>query len=55
MELLLRGSDDSSHIRAYECTFNYSGGVQIVRWNVEPLGDFTFLPISDWQSLGRES
>ena len=53
VELLLRFSDDAGNARGYECLFAYFGGVQAVRWN-GPIGDFTVLPTTSSNSLGRE-
>ena len=53
MELLLRFSDAAGSAQGYECTFNYAGGVQIVRWN-GPLGNFTDLPTTGPGNLGRD-
>jgi len=53
VELLLRASDDATHVRGYECLFNYAGGIQIVRWNGD-FGNFTVLQVFDAVSLARE-
>lgn len=39
-ELLLRWSDSTFSARGYECLFNFTGDIQIMRWN-GPFGDFT--------------
>jgi chitodextrinase len=52
VELLLRATDGPSSMRTYECLFDWTGNVQIVRWNGS-FGDVTFLPIYDARGLGR--
>lgn len=60
VELLLRWRDAPHSAKGYECLFDHSGTIQIVRWN-GPLGDFTVLkpaslggpwpPIADGDTL----
>ena len=48
---LLRTSDDSNNIRAYEVLYQAYGGLQIIRWD-GPYGGYTVLPTtqpSGWQ------
>jgi hypothetical protein len=49
---VLRATDGPNFMRTYECLFDWTGLVQIVRWNGS-FGDVTFLPISDYRALGR--
>ncbi len=54
VELLLRFADNDNMARGYECLFNYTGGVQLVRCDGEQ-GNFTMLPVlSGPETLGRD-